>query len=138
MVFVINVHPIRDRPIYPFPRISVNPLQLPVDPKSAIPARVFCTDPDQTITLPLSPKCKRFFRCLSYHIGDEFMVTVSLPPLPVTVTISTSVILPVTSTNCTLFGMCGHLSPPNFDMPESPGLTAHCKYQVVWWCRTTT
>src|SRR5699024_8850048 len=99
MVFVVNVHPIRDRPIYRLPRVSVHPLQLAVDPQSAIRARDLCADPDQTITLPLSPKCKRFFRCLSYHIGDEFRVTVSLPPLPVTVTISTSVMLPVTSTN---------------------------------------
>src|SRR5690625_1666274 len=81
MVFVVNVHPVRDGSVNSLPRVTVCPLRLPVDIYSAISVRFCISNPDKTVALPLSPKCKRFFRCLSFYIGDEFRVTTSEPTL---------------------------------------------------------
>src|SRR5699024_9202039 len=75
MVFADNEHTVRDGSINPLPRVTMCPLRLPVDINLAIPVLVCPSNPDKTVALPLSPKCKRFFWCLSFYIGDEFRVT---------------------------------------------------------------
>src|SRR5699024_10131796 len=79
IVFADNVHTVRDGSIYPFPSVTVCPLRLPVDINLAIPVLVCPSNPDKTVALPLSPKCKGFFWCLNFYIGDGFRVTVSFP-----------------------------------------------------------
>src|SRR5690625_1048401 len=65
MVFTDNEHTVRDGSINPLPRVTVCLFLLPVDMNSAIPVLVCPSNPDKTVALPLSPTCKRFFRCLN-------------------------------------------------------------------------
>src|SRR5699024_11014825 len=81
MVFADNEHTVMDGSINSLPRVTVCPLRLPVNMNLAIPVLVCPSNPDKAVALPLSSECKRFFRCLSFYIGDEFRVTTSEPTL---------------------------------------------------------
>src|SRR5690625_1192537 len=75
MVFVVNVHPVRDGSVNSLPRVTVCLLLLLVDIYSAISVRFCISAPDKRVALPLRPECKRFFRCLSHHEGNGFRIT---------------------------------------------------------------
>src|SRR5699024_7834392 len=120
MVFADNEHTVRDGSINPLPRVTVCHLLLPVDPKSAIPFGIFGTGPDQTVALPLSPECKRFFQCLSYHIGDVFRVTIFAPPFVMLITPATGHNNASTSGHLTKsFVMFGHPVSPHIILAKS-------------------